>query len=92
MSLRTSTIHVAGLGKQKLAALRNQAKTLGMSAEVYAKQLIEEGISLELQARTKTFDELFGPVQSRFRKSRMSEAELDKLVNGARTRRHRRTS
>jgi hypothetical protein len=92
MGSATSTIQVSGLGKEKLAALHKQAKTLGMSAEVYAKQLIEEGISLERQARTKTFDELFAPVQSRFRKSGMSDEELDGLVDDARTRHHRSTS
>ena len=91
MAEATATLRVSGLGKGKLAALRKQAKTLGLSTEGYAKQLIEEGVSLEQLARTKTFDELFAPVQARFRESGMTEDELDKLVDAARTRHHQRS-
>jgi ribosomal protein L10 len=92
MSSATSTIQVTGLAKEKLHALRAQARAAGMAAEVYAKQLIEEAVTLEQQAQTKTFDELYAPAQERFRKSAMKEEDLDKLVNAARTRHHRRTS
>jgi len=88
----SSTIQVSGLGKGKLAVLRAQAKALGMTAEGYARQLIEEGILLERKARSTTFDELFAPVQARFRANGMSETDLDSLVDAARTRHHRRTS
>jgi len=87
-----TTIQIGGLGKVKLAALRKQAKTLGLSTEGYAKRLIEDGLLLEQRARTTTFDELFAPVQAKFKKSGMTEAELDKLVDEARTHHHRRTS
>lgn len=90
MAGTSATIQVSGLGKDKLAVLRAQAKTLGMSAEGYARHLIEEGILLERLARTKTLDELFAPAQDRFRKGGMSEADLDQLVDRARLR-HRRT-
>ena len=90
MHASASTIRVSGLPKAKLAALREQASTLGMTAENYARHLIEDGISLDIQARTKTFDELFAPVQARFRRSGMTEAELDKLVDAARPRHRRR--
>ncbi len=86
MAATTATIQVSGLNKQKLAVLRKQAKTIGMSLEGYAKHLIEEGISFERLARTKTFDELFAPAQSRFRKSGMSEGDLDRLADRARSR------
>jgi len=89
MATIAATIQVSGLSKQKLAALREQAKALGMSAEGYATHLIEEGIALERLARTKTFDELYGPAQARFRKSGMSEDDLDHLVARARSRRAR---
>src|SRR4051794_13588069 len=92
MSSAPSSLHVSGLAEKKLHALRTQAKAAGMTAEVYARQLIEEGISLEQQARTLTFDQLYAPAQERFRKSETTEEELDKLVNAARARHHRRTS
>lgn len=75
-----------------MALLRKQAKTLGMNVEGYARHLIEEGISLERKARTTTFDELYAPVQARFHRSQMSEGDLDRLVNAARSRRRGRTT
>lgn len=90
MSSLSQTIKLTGLTKAKLHALRAQAKAIGMTAEAYAERLIEEGISLERQARTTTFDELFAPVQDRFRKSGMTEDQLDAIVDRARTRHHRR--
>jgi hypothetical protein len=92
MASTISAIRVSGLGKSKLAALRAQAKKLGLSAEGYAKQLIEDGLSLQQQARTRTFDELFAPVQTRFQNSGMSEEDLDSLVDAARARHHERSS
>ena len=91
MATAISSVRISGLGREKLAALREQAKTFGLSAQAYALQLIEGGISLEQQARTKTFDELYAPVQSRFDQSGMNEADLDQLVTRARLR-HRRSS
>jgi hypothetical protein len=92
MASRTSTIQVSGLGKGDLTALRAQAKAKGMSAEEYARQLIEEAIALEQKARSTTLDELWAPVQDRFEKSGMTEEDLDKLVDAARLRHHRRAS
>ena len=81
-----------GPPKGKLAVLRAQAEALGMTAEGYARQLIEDGMALERKARTTAFDELFAPVQERFRKSGMSEEELDALVDAARSRHQRRAT
>ena len=85
-------IQVTGLGKEKLARLKKQAERLGLSAERYARQLIEDGLSLDEQARTKSFDHLFAPAQARFHESGMTEGELDRLVDAARDRHHQRTS
>jgi hypothetical protein len=92
MASHASTIEISGLERAKLAKLRQHAKSLGISAEHYAKQLIEEGLSLEQQARSKTFDELLAPVRAGFRRRGMSEEELDKLVDQARTRHHKRVT
>lgn len=92
MSSASSTIKLSGLAKGKLLALRAQAKAVGMTAEAYAERLIEEGISLEQEARTTTFDELFAPIQDCFRKSGMTECQLDAIVDRARTRHHGRVS
>lgn len=86
------TVQVPDLGKANLAALRAQARTLGISPQAYAAQLIECGLSLEREARTRTFDEMYGPAQERFRKSRASESGLDQLVNQSLSRQRRRAS
>jgi hypothetical protein len=90
--MSASTIQVSGLAKQKLTALRRQAMEAGMSAELYAKRLIEEGILLENEARNTTFDDLYAPVHKHFRQIGMKEEELDQLVDAARTRHHRRSA
>lgn len=92
MSSMASTIRISGLGKGKLSTLRAHAKAHGVSAERYARQLIEDGLSLEQRARSTTFDELFAPVRADFRKNNTSEAELAKLVDEARTRHHAHSS
>jgi hypothetical protein len=90
MASASSSIHISGLGRNTLAAMRKQAKALGLPLEQYAKELIEEAIRVAERARTETFDEIFAPVQAQFRASAMSEREFDRLVDQARTRHHRR--
>ncbi|WP_428940254.1 hypothetical protein [Fontivita pretiosa] len=87
-----STLQITGLARQKVAALRRHAQSLGMTAERYARELIERGLSLERLARSSSFEELFAAVQARFRTSGITEQDLDKLVDRARTRHHRRSS
>jgi hypothetical protein len=82
----------AHLGKAELAALRRGAKSLGMSPEDFARQLIEAGLLLEQRARTESFDQLFAGVRRDFRKSGMKEQELNRLVDGARFRHQQRSS
>jgi len=92
MANGSSTIQVSGLARQKLAALRSQAKAAGMTTGAYARRLLEEGLSLEQEARATTFDALYAPVRKRFLDSGMTEAELDGIVDAARRRHHRRAS
>jgi hypothetical protein len=87
----SSTIQVSGLARDKLGALRAQAKAAGMTVAAYARRLLEEGISPEQEARATTFDALYAPVRRRFQASRMSQADLDDLVTAVR-RHHRRAS
>ena len=92
MATAASTLEISGLERAKLAKLRLHAKALGITTERYAKQLIEDGLSLKERARSKTFDELLATVRAGFRRSGASESELDKLVDQARTRHHKRVS
>jgi hypothetical protein len=91
MSNTASTLEVSGLAKTQLAKLRQIAKRAGLSPESLAKELIEDGLDLRERARANSFDELLAPLRSEFRKSGMTEAELDKVVDAARTRHHKRS-
>ena len=81
----TPVIRLPRLGKQKMAALNRKARSLGVTPERYIQTLIEEDLALDRQARTTTFAELMGPGRA------VDEAEMDRLVDDARTRHHKRT-
>ncbi|HEY7119610.1 MAG TPA: hypothetical protein VH475_23670 [Tepidisphaeraceae bacterium] len=85
------TIQVSGLDKAQVATLHKQAKTLGLSAERYAKQLIEDGMTLEQRARTESFDQITEPLRREFQRSGTSPEELDSLIDAARARHHQRS-
>jgi hypothetical protein len=52
MSSGTSTLQLMGIGRKKLHAHRAHAKSAGVTPETYARQLLEESISLEQKARS----------------------------------------
>jgi hypothetical protein len=64
------------------------AKARGLSdAEQDAiGQFVLDQIECELRARTQTFDQIFSLVRSDFRKSGMTDKNLDTLVNNSRAR------
>lgn len=80
----TPALQVPKLGKQTMAELTSKAESLGMTPERYVQQLIEQDLALDRKARTTTFAELMGPGRE------VDEGELDRLVDEARTRHHRK--
>ena len=78
-----TVIQVPRLGKQRMAELTRKANSLGMTPERYVQTLIEEDLALDRKARSTTFAELMGPGRE------VDEAELDRLVDAARTRHHK---
>ena len=82
----TGTLQVPRLGKQKMAELATKAESLGLTPERYVRLLIEEDLALDRKARTTTFAELMGPGHD------VDDAELDRLVDEARTRHHRKSN
>ena len=87
-----STLHVTGLAKEKLHAPACKQRLAGMPLRFMRGGSSKREFPSSSEPRTLTFDDLFAPAQERFRKSGMTEQELDKLVNVARTRHNRRTS
>ena len=57
-----------------------------MTPQRYVRQLIDEDLALDQKARATTFAELMGPGRD------VDERELDRLVDEARTRHHRRAA
>lgn len=85
MATVASTLQLRGLGKQAMAALAIKAKRLGKTPERYLRDLVREDLALDRKARTTTLAELWSP------DTKVDDAELDELVEAARTRHHRRT-
>jgi hypothetical protein len=82
----SSAFHFPRLGKRKLAELAAKARSLGMAPQRYVRQLIEDDLALDRKARSTTLAELMGPGRE------VDEQELDRLVDAARTRHHRRSA
>jgi len=86
MAAIPTNLLVRGLGRSAMTRLASKARRLGMTPERYVKELVEEDLELDRKARTTTLAELMGPGRH------VDEAELDKLIDAARTRHHRRAS
>ena len=80
-----TTLEVKGLGRQKLRALAREAGKFGVTPGEYVRGLVEERLEIVRTAREKTFAEITGPGRE------VDEAEMDRLVEAARERHHRRT-
>jgi hypothetical protein len=86
MAAIPSSIHLKGLGSRAMNDLTAKAKRLGMTPDRYVKQLVEDDLALDRNAKTTSLSGLMGPGLP------IDEAELDKLVDAARTRHHRRSA
>jgi hypothetical protein len=86
MATTTADIRIKGLGRKKLNELAQNANHLGMTPGRYVKQLVEEDLAISRAARRKTFVEILGPGRE------VDEAELDMLVDRARTEHYRKTT
>lgn len=79
-------LQVPGLGKQKLAAVVERAKSLGMTPQRYLKHLVEEDLAVSERAKSTSFETLLAPGQE------LDEAEIDRLVERAKVDYHQRKS
>jgi hypothetical protein len=79
-----TTLELKGLGRKAMTQLAGKAKRLGMTPERYLRELVREDLALDQKAKATTISELMGRGQD------VDEAELDKLVDGARSRHQRR--
>ena len=82
-----ATLQLPPLAKQSMAQLLAEAKRIGVPPEDYAKRLIEDGLALQLEAEETSFAQIMEPVRKAAGK--VDDAEIVKLVEKARTSRHR---
>ena len=78
------TLEVKGLGKQKLAAVAERARRLGMTPQRYVRHLVEEDLAISERAPPPVSRRYLGPGEP------ADEAEIDRLVAVAKTRYYRR--
>ena len=76
-----------GLRPAQLKQLDRKAKSEGKSAVEYVRALIERDLLAD-----KSFDEILKPIREGFRKSGVTQDELDELVNEARQAAYRKSS
>jgi hypothetical protein len=86
--MTTMTFHITDLPQKRASAIKRRAQQLGVTKNSYVRQLIEEDLELERKARTMTFAEIAAPFQEAF--AGVSDEELDRLVDEARTRHYQR--
>jgi len=73
------TLSIRGLKPAQLRALTKKARDEGTTPANYARTLIERALLAD-----RTFDEILKPIREGFRKSGITENELDEIVTHAR--------
>ena len=68
-----------GLRPAQLKAVEQKAKHVGKTASEYVRLLIERDLLAD-----KSFDEILRPIREDFRRSEMTEKQLDEIVQRAR--------
>lgn len=80
------SFHDLGLRPSLLKAVQKKARHQGQTAAQYIRSLVERELLAE-----KTFDEILKPIRDDFRKSGVTEEQLDEIVNRARAQGRRKT-
>src|SRR5438046_923878 len=80
-----STLSIRGLRPAQLKALDRKAKHSGQTTAQYVRGFIERVLLSD-----QTFDEILRPIREDFRKSGITEDELDQIVDRARSAAYRK--
>jgi hypothetical protein len=72
-------LQLNGLGRQKMAALVERARKLGMTPQRYLKHLVDEDLAISERAKSQSFVEILGSGKA------VDESEVDQLVKTAKT-------
>jgi hypothetical protein len=77
--MTTLSIQDLGLRPAQLRALGSKAKREGKSPQEYVRTLVERDLVVD-----ESFDEILKPVREDFRRSGITEGQLDEVVQKAR--------
>jgi hypothetical protein len=77
-------LQVKGLGRQAMSDLADKAKRLGVTPARYVRELVRQDLALDRKAQATSLSQLMGPGRE------VDEAELDRAVDEARKRYHRK--
>jgi hypothetical protein len=90
LDMSTMTLHLGDLPKNRVTAIKRRAREMGVTPSSYVKKLIDDDIEYDAVVRNSTFAELSAPLSEAL--AGVSEEELDRRVDAARTRHYQRTS
>ena len=77
--MSTASLADIGLAPAQLRAVERKARRAGTTARDYVRALVERDL-----VSGQSFDEILRPVRADFRRSGVTEAQLDRLVDRAR--------
>ena len=87
MPLESNTLRIKGLAKWQIAQVVARARGNGMTPEHYIKHLVEADIAISQQAKITRFGDLITR-----KHGVVDEREIDRRVERAKAKYHRRTS
>src|SRR2546430_13094357 len=85
-----TSLVVDRLPARQLSALKRKASLLGVAPQEYVRQLIAHDLELDRIAQATPLEQLAAPFAKEF--NGVAEETLDRLVDDARTRHHKRRS
>jgi hypothetical protein len=86
-TMTTIAVQDIGLKAAQMRVIEKRARHQGLSPAEYVRRMIERDLLAE-----ETFDEILRPIREDVRRSGLTEAQLDDIVNRARRATSRKTS
>ena len=86
MASTAKELRISDLPRRQASALRRKAERMGLSADEYVRQLIEDDLALDQKAQSTSLEQLAAP----FRKALKGATEEEILQIVAKTRSRRR--
>lgn len=88
--MSTLTLHLDNLPRNRVNAIKRRAREMGVTPASYVRKLIDNDIEYDDLIRNSTFAELSAPLRDAL--ADVSEEELDRRVDAARSRHYKRSA